>query len=148
MAHEYDVVVVGSGIAGLSTAISALEGGARVAVVERATEAESGGNTRYTEAFLRMASLEKVVMETTSLGSSRSTRVCAAFLAFSIGVPCIDPLTSRTRCTERGDRPGLSDAERIATRKLRNPPAGGTLARSVSTRNERALSWGGSIAGA
>ncbi|MFN8147560.1 MAG: FAD-dependent oxidoreductase [Candidatus Nanopelagicales bacterium] len=60
MAHEYDVVVVGSGIAGLSTAISALEGGARVAVVERATEAESGGNTRYTEAFLRMASLEKV----------------------------------------------------------------------------------------
>lgn len=60
MAHEYDVVVVGSGIAGLSTAISALESGARVAVVERATEAESGGNTRYTEAFLRMASLEEV----------------------------------------------------------------------------------------
>ncbi len=60
MSHEYDVVVVGSGIAGLTSAISALEGGARVAVLERATPAESGGNTRYTEAFLRMASVEKV----------------------------------------------------------------------------------------
>jgi tricarballylate dehydrogenase len=53
--HEFDVVVVGSGIAGLASAISALEAGARVAVVERSTQEESGGNTRYTEAFLRMA---------------------------------------------------------------------------------------------
>lgn len=60
MSHEYDVVVVGSGIAGLSTALSALEAGARVAVIERATEEDSGGNTRYTEAFLRMASIEGV----------------------------------------------------------------------------------------
>jgi len=57
--HEFDVVVVGSGIAGLTSAISALENGARVAVVERSTPEESGGNTRYTEAFLRMASQEK-----------------------------------------------------------------------------------------
>ena len=35
MPHEFDVVVVGSGIAGLSSAISALESGARVAVLER-----------------------------------------------------------------------------------------------------------------
>jgi tricarballylate dehydrogenase len=58
MSHVYDVVVVGSGIAGLSSALSALEAGARVAVIERATPAESGGNTRYTEAFLRMQSAE------------------------------------------------------------------------------------------
>ncbi|MCA0328996.1 MAG: FAD-dependent oxidoreductase [Actinobacteria bacterium] len=57
--HEFDVVVVGSGIAGLSSAISALESGARVAIIERSTPEESGGNTRYTEAFLRMASQEK-----------------------------------------------------------------------------------------
>lgn len=54
---EYDVVVVGGGVAGLSAACSAAEHGARVALLERATEAETGGNTRYTEAFLRMRSL-------------------------------------------------------------------------------------------
>ncbi|CAI9410167.1 FAD-dependent oxidoreductase [Nocardioides sp. T2.26MG-1] len=56
---EYDVVVVGGGVAGLTAACSAAEHGARVALVDRATEAETGGNTRYTEAFLRMRSLEE-----------------------------------------------------------------------------------------
>ncbi|MGW1547261.1 FAD-dependent oxidoreductase [Streptomyces sp. NPDC002346] len=56
----YDVVVAGSGIAGLSAAISARESGARVALLDRATEEESGGNTRYTEAYLRMKSLDEV----------------------------------------------------------------------------------------
>ncbi|TDC68757.1 FAD-dependent oxidoreductase [Actinomadura sp. GC306] len=58
--HRYDVVVVGGGVAGLSAAVSAAEDGARVAVLERAPEAETGGNTRYTEAFLRMKSLDEV----------------------------------------------------------------------------------------
>jgi tricarballylate dehydrogenase len=57
--NDYDVVVVGGGIAGLSAALSAREAGARVALLERATEAERGGNTRYTEAFLRMKSLDE-----------------------------------------------------------------------------------------
>ncbi len=57
--HEYDVVVVGSGVAGLSAACSAAEHGARVALLDRATETEAGGNTRYTEAFLRMRSIEE-----------------------------------------------------------------------------------------
>lgn len=60
MAQQFDVIVVGSGIAGLSATLSALEVGASVAVIERATPAESGGNTRYTEAFLRMSTTEKV----------------------------------------------------------------------------------------
>lgn len=59
-AGQYDVVVVGSGIAGLASALSAREAGARVAVLERAPEAESGGNTRYTEAYLRMKSEDEV----------------------------------------------------------------------------------------
>jgi tricarballylate dehydrogenase len=55
-----DVIVVGSGIAGLSAALSAAEAGARVTVVERAVEGEHGGNTRYTEAYLRMKSIDEV----------------------------------------------------------------------------------------
>lgn len=68
--HDYDVVVVGSGIAGLSAALSAREAGARVTLLERATEAERGGNTRYTEAFLRMKSLDEPAdgLEETLLG--------------------------------------------------------------------------------
>lgn len=54
----YDVVVVGGGIAGLSAALSAVENGARVALLDRATEKESGGNTRYTEAYLRMKTVD------------------------------------------------------------------------------------------
>ena len=50
------VIVVGSGIAGLTAALSARESGATVTIIERATPAEAGGNTRYTEAFLRMES--------------------------------------------------------------------------------------------
>ena len=59
MSAAYDVVVVGGGIAGLSAAISACENGARVALLERSVEAETGGNTRYTEAYLRMKSLDE-----------------------------------------------------------------------------------------
>ncbi len=55
-AKEFDVVAVGCGIAGLSAAVAARQQGARVAVLERAPIEERGGNTRYTEAFLRMKS--------------------------------------------------------------------------------------------
>lgn len=54
--HAFDVVVAGCGIGGLSAAASALEDGATVAILERAPEHERGGNTRYTEAYLRMKS--------------------------------------------------------------------------------------------
>jgi tricarballylate dehydrogenase len=54
------VIVVGSGIAGLSAALSAAESGAEVTIIERASEGEHGGNTRYTEAYLRMKSMDEV----------------------------------------------------------------------------------------
>ena len=53
---QFDVVVVGCGVAGLSAAVAAAEAGARVALLERATYEERGGNTRWTEAYLRMKS--------------------------------------------------------------------------------------------
>src|SRR5262245_53614309 len=58
--HAFDVVVAGCGIGGLSAAVSALEEGATVGILERAPEHERGGNTRYTEAYLRMKSETEV----------------------------------------------------------------------------------------
>ncbi|MFH1604057.1 MAG: FAD-dependent tricarballylate dehydrogenase TcuA [Pseudomonadota bacterium] len=57
---QYDVLVVGCGIAGLSAAVAAQERGARVCVLERAPEAERGGNTRHTTATIRMKSTAEV----------------------------------------------------------------------------------------
>lgn len=50
---EYDVVVAGAGNAALCAAISAHEGGARVLVLERAPEAERGGNSYFTAGGFR-----------------------------------------------------------------------------------------------
>ena len=58
--HRFDVVVIGCGVAGLSAAVAARQRGVRVAVLERAPVEERGGNTRYTEAFLRMKSEDEV----------------------------------------------------------------------------------------
>ena len=57
---SFDLIVVGSGIAGLSAAVTGAELGLKVALVERAPEGEHGGNTRYTEAYLRMKSMDEV----------------------------------------------------------------------------------------
>ncbi len=50
---EFDVVVVGGGIAGLSAALSATEAGARAVLVEKAPLPERGGNTRFADAQMR-----------------------------------------------------------------------------------------------
>ncbi len=56
----FDLVVAGCGVAGLSAAVAAAEQGARVVVLERAPRAERGGQSRYTEAYLRMKSESEV----------------------------------------------------------------------------------------
>lgn len=58
--HSVDIVVVGCGIAGLSAAVSALEAGRSVAILERASPEERGGQTRWTEAGMRMKNEDEV----------------------------------------------------------------------------------------
>ncbi len=48
-----DIIVVGGGNAALCAALSARENGARVLVLERAPEAQSGGNSRFTAGAFR-----------------------------------------------------------------------------------------------
>jgi tricarballylate dehydrogenase len=56
----FDVIVIGCGISGLASAVSANGAGARVLVLERATQDEFGGNTRWTESYFRMKSEDEV----------------------------------------------------------------------------------------
>ena len=51
--NECDVVVVGGGNAALCAALSAAEQGVSVLVLERASEAEAGGNSRFTAGAIR-----------------------------------------------------------------------------------------------
>ena len=55
MAASYDVIVVGGGNAAFCAAHAAREAGARVVMLERAPEAESGGNSRFTAGAIRFA---------------------------------------------------------------------------------------------
>src|ERR1700728_4460578 len=50
---DYDLVVVGSGNAGMSAAISAKEIGARTLVIEKAAESAAFGNSRFTGGLFR-----------------------------------------------------------------------------------------------
>lgn len=54
--NDYDVLVIGSGAAGLSAALSAMEGGDNlsVAILERTDYEHRGGSTRWTGAYLRL----------------------------------------------------------------------------------------------
>jgi len=53
--QQWDVIVIGGGNAALCAALAARETCERVLVLERAPQAESGGNSRFTAGLMRMA---------------------------------------------------------------------------------------------
>lgn len=53
--ERYDMIVVGAGNAALTAALSAHEAGARVLVLEKASKAERGGNSRFSGGLFRFA---------------------------------------------------------------------------------------------
>jgi len=61
-----NLIVIGQGAAGLAAALSAAEAAKRnglplnVTLIEKAPEAEAGGNTRWTPSYMRMASVDRV----------------------------------------------------------------------------------------
>ena len=55
MSKTWDVVIVGSGNAGLCAGIAACEGGAKVLMIEKADRDMAGGNTKYTAGAMRFA---------------------------------------------------------------------------------------------
>ncbi len=61
-ARHYDLVVVGHGAAGLSAALSAVESspGARIALLEAASQGDSGGGTRWSPSNMRLASVSSL----------------------------------------------------------------------------------------
>jgi succinate dehydrogenase/fumarate reductase flavoprotein subunit len=65
---EADVVVVGFGAAGVSTAVTAHELGAEVVVLEKAPEGQEGGNTRVAgQGYLNTSSAEDAIAYLTAL---------------------------------------------------------------------------------
>jgi len=86
--EKHDVVVVGCGVAGLSAAVSAAEHGAKVAVLERAPVEERGGQSRYTEAYLRMKSETEVTDDFEShLAENGSAAISPELIAESAQPP-------------------------------------------------------------
>ena len=63
---HHDLIVIGHGAAGLAAALSAAETGrdrgaaVKVTLLEKAPEAEAGGNTRWTPSYMRMPSVDRV----------------------------------------------------------------------------------------
>ncbi|MEW6451273.1 MAG: FAD-binding protein [Pseudomonadota bacterium] len=66
MSGVLDLIVIGQGAAGLAASLSAAEAAKRqnlalnITLIEKAPEAEAGGNTRWTPSYMRMAAVDRV----------------------------------------------------------------------------------------
>lgn len=96
------VIIVGTGNAALCAAIAALEGGAKVLLLEKADEALAGGNTKYTAGAMRFAydgaddllpllrNPDDPRLPHTDFGSYTKEKFSADLLGFNDGRPLSD----------------------------------------------------------
>jgi tricarballylate dehydrogenase len=97
--QDNSLIIVGSGNAALCAGIAALEKGLRVTMLEKADEAEWGGNSRYTAGAMRfayesLADLEPLLLDPTDeriartdFGSYPTTKFLADLQHFNEGEP-------------------------------------------------------------
>jgi len=96
---SYDIVIVGSGAAGLAAALGAAEHArdagrtVSIALLERAGEAERGGNTRYSPSYMRLEAPDRLAAgfeeDMLAISGGRSDRLIISRLARE-AVPTLD----------------------------------------------------------
>ena len=107
--ENHDVLVLGSGLAGMAAALSAKEAGAAVTVIDKAPETSRGGNTRFSGGALRCPTAETtpdmLIDELDRITKGRANRALARVLygraekdvqwLIGLGAPLVDPSVER-----------------------------------------------------
>ncbi len=107
--ESHEVLVLGTGLAGMSAALSAQENGAAVTVIDKAPETSRGGNTRFSGGALRCPTAETpadaLVDELDRITKGRANRALARVLygraesdvrwLLGLGAPLVSPSVER-----------------------------------------------------
>lgn len=107
--EQHDVLVVGSGLAGMSAALSARESGLNVTLIDKAPETSRGGNTRFSGGALRCPTVQtppaKLMEELDQITKGRADKALARVLydnaevdvrwLIAHGAPLVDPSVER-----------------------------------------------------
>lgn len=107
--EAHDVLVLGSGLAGMAAAIAAREAGAQVTLIDKAPETSKGGNTRFSGGALRCPTRETppaaLIDELNQMTGGRADPALARLLygnaeadvqwLMGLGAPLADPSVER-----------------------------------------------------
>ncbi len=107
--ETHDVLILGSGLAGMTAAIAAREAGAKVTLIDKAPEASRGGNTRFSGGALRCPTKatppDALIDELNQMTRNRADPALARLLygngevdvqwLMGLGAPLVDPRVER-----------------------------------------------------